>query len=77
MKKSEAYGYNFPLNWDDVMDKIKEGLQRQIEFEVIAYEPYEMDFPILAKEDGIELTQVWGEVAKWIDKWCDEHIQII
>ena len=77
MKQSEVYGYNFPLNWDNVMDHVVEAVQRQIEWEMINYEPYERDIPMLAKSDDIPEHKVWGEVMKGIDKWCEEHIQII
>lgn len=76
MRQSRLYGYNFPLNWDDLMDKVKEALQRQVEHELIVYEPYERDIPMLAKSDNIDESKVWREIVKWIDEWCDEHIQI-
>lgn len=77
MRQSRLYGYNFPLNWNDLMDKVKEAMQRQVEYELTVYEPYERDIPMLAKSDNIDESKVWGEIAKWIDEWCDEHIQII
>ena len=64
MRQSRVYGYNFPLNWDDLMDKVKEALQRQVEYELIYYEPYERDIPMLAKSDNIDESKVWGEIAK-------------
>ena len=77
MRQSRIYGYNFPLNWNDLMDKVKEAMQRQVEYELAVYEPYERDIPMLAKSDNIDESKVWSEIAKWIDEWCDEHIQII
>lgn len=64
MRQSRIYGYNFPLNWNDLMDKVKEAMQRQVEYELIAYEPFERDVPMLAKSDNIDESKVWGEIAK-------------
>lgn len=46
------------------MDKVKEAMQRQVEYELIAYEPFERDVPMLAKSDNIDESKVWGEIAK-------------
>lgn len=53
MKISEAYGYNFPLNWDGEtpIDKIKEALVRQIGYEISVLEPYSDDVERLAEDD--------------------------
>ena len=66
MKISALYGYNFPLNWaeTDLAYKIKEAIKRQIEFEVITYEPYENDIENLSKADNISQTKVWAEIDK-------------
>ena len=76
MKQSEIYGYNFPLNWNDLMEKIKEAVMRQIEYEIEVYEPYENDIEMLSKSDNIEAMKVWKHIEKGVDEWCDEHIQI-
>lgn len=64
MRQSRVYGYNFPLNWSDLMDKVKEAMQRQVEHELIVYEPYERDIPMLAKSDNIDESKVRSEIAK-------------
>lgn len=64
MRQSRLYGYNFPLNWNDLMDKVKEAMQRQVEYELVYYEPFERDIPMLAKSDNIDESKVWGEIAK-------------
>lgn len=76
MKQSEIYGYNFPLNWNDLMEKIKEAVMRQIEYEIEVYEPYENDIEMLSKSDNIEAMKVWRHIEKGVGEWCDEHIQI-
>ncbi len=64
MRQSRVYGYNFPLNWNDLMDKVKEALQRQVEYELTVYEPYERDIPMLAKADNIDKSKVRSEIVK-------------
>lgn len=77
MRQSEVYGYNFPLNWDDLMEKIKEAVMRQVEYEITTYEPYKNDIEMLSKSDNVEEMRIWRHIEKWIGEWCDEHIQII
>lgn len=77
MKTSEIYGYNFPLNWDDIIGKIKDGLIKQIEYEIDTYEPYGNDIEMLWKSDNIEASQVWKEIEKWIAQWVDDHIELV
>ncbi len=59
------------------MDKIKEAVMRQVEYEIEVYEPYGNDIDMLSKSDNIEAMRVWKHIEKWISDWCDEHIQII
>lgn len=77
MRQSEVYGYSFPLNWDDLMEKVKEAVMRQVEYEIGVYEPYENDIEMLSKSDNVEAMRVWRHIEKGVREWCDEHIQII
>ena len=79
MKQSEVYGYNYPLNWDEdeLLDKVKEALVRQVGYELSLFEPYENDVEKLAEADWISMSEAQGLISKWIEKWIDEHIQII
>ena len=79
MKQSEVYGYNFPLNWDGdaPIEKVKEALIRQVGYEIAVFEPYENDVEKLAEVDGISMSEAHNYISKWIERWVDEHIQLI
>ena len=80
MKQSEIYGYNFPLNWgngEELLDRIKSGIKREVEYEIMVEEPFENDIEMLGKSDNMSDHKVWEYIIRWIEDWVDEHIQIV
>ena len=67
MKQSEIYGYNFPLNWgngEELLDRIKSGIKREVEYEIMVEEPFENDIEMLGKSDNMSDHKVWEYIIR-------------